>query len=73
MLPLIFAEKDKEYIIKRIKTRDKNRCKLIENGFHEGKKIFLVGENRNSYVVKIDDMKYILDFRLANKIVVEKV
>ena len=70
MTSLVFAEQNKEFVIKEIKGRDKDKNRLIEKGFCIGNKICLLRDNQSNYIVKINDTKYILNFGLANKIII---
>ncbi|MGL4426005.1 MAG: FeoA family protein [Cetobacterium sp.] len=70
MTPLVFAEQNKEFVIKQIKGRDQDKNRLTENGFCIGNKICLVKDDKSNYIVKINDTKYVLNFGLANKIMI---
>ncbi|MGL5355207.1 MAG: FeoA family protein [Cetobacterium sp.] len=70
MMPLIFAEQNKEFVIKQIKGRDQDKNRLTEKGFYIGNKICLVKDDKSNYIVKINETKYVLNFGLANKIII---
>ncbi|WP_448819832.1 FeoA family protein [Cetobacterium sp.] len=71
MTPLIFAEQNKEFVIKEIKGRGKDRNRLTEKGFCIGNKICLLRDDQRNYIVKTNDTKYVLNFGLANKIMID--
>lgn len=73
MMSLVFAEYNKKLKIKEIKGRDKDKQKLIEQGFCSDTVITLLEENNRNYIVKLNENKYILGFSLANKIIVENI
>lgn len=71
MTPLVFAEQNKEFVIKEIKGRDKDKNRLIEKGFCIGNKVCLLRDDQSNYIVKINNAKYVLNFGLANKIIID--
>lgn len=71
MLPLAFAESNKELVIKDIKGTGCCKGRLLEKGFCVGNKICILRDGKDSIVVKINNSKYALNFGLANKIFVE--
>ncbi|MGL4673097.1 MAG: FeoA family protein [Cetobacterium sp.] len=70
MMPLIFAEQNKEFVIKQIKGRDQDKSRLTEKGFYIGNKVCLLKDDKSNYIVKINGTKYVLNFGLANKIII---
>lgn len=72
MIPLTFIQENKEFIIKEIKGRDKDKSQLIEKGFCIGNKLCLLTDDNRNYIVKLNGTKYILNFSLANKILLEE-
>lgn len=71
MMSLIFAEQNKEFIIKDIKGKDKERVGLTEKGFYVGNKVCLLKDDKKNFVVKVNNAKYILGFSLAKKIMID--
>lgn len=71
MIPLIFAKENVKLKICDIKGRGNDTRKLIEKGFCVGVDIILtrIGDK---FIVKIDNTKYMIDFRLAQKIIIEE-
>lgn len=72
MIPLTFAKENKEFIIKELRGRDKDKTSLLEKGFCIGSKICLLTDNNNNYIVKINNSKYVVNFSLASKIIIDE-
>lgn len=70
MMPLTFAKENKEFVIKELRGRD--RASLLEKGFCIGSKICLLTDNNNNYIVKINNSKYVVNFSLASKIIIDE-
>lgn len=68
LVPLAFAEHNKNFLIKDIKGNNKDKKRLIENGFCIGSNVCLLKDDNNNYIVRINDNKYVINFGLANKI-----
>ncbi|MEF9932610.1 MAG: FeoA family protein [Cetobacterium sp.] len=71
LIPLPFVEQNTNFIIKDIRTNPKEKNRLIEKGFCIGNKICLLKDDNNNFIVKINDSKYVINFGLANKILLE--
>ena len=71
MLPLAFAELNKEVTIKDIRGTGCCKGQLLEKGFCIGKKLCVLKDGNGGVVVKMNNCKYALNFDLASKIIVE--
>lgn len=73
MVSLIFAGCNKNLKIKEIRGKDRDKQKLIEQGFQTDAIITLLEEDKRNYVVKLNGNKYVIGFSLANKIMVDSI
>ena len=65
------AEKDREYIIKKIKSNDEELKKfLFTLGCYEGESITLISVLAENYIINIKDSRYSIDKELAEAIIV---
>lgn len=65
------AEEGKEYIIKRIETKDEELdAFLLTLGCYGGEPITVIAHKKNSCIVSIKDGRYNIDSQLAGAIVV---
>ena len=71
MLPLAFAEPNRELVIKDIRGTGCCKGRLLEKGFCIGKKVCVVRDGCDGIVVKLNNCKYALNFGLASKIIVD--
>lgn len=67
-----FAERDKEFVIRNLVGNDKVKSKLLQRGFCVGEKLCVLKGLDDNYVVKVNNSKYVLNFSLASKILVEE-
>ncbi|SJZ33996.1 ferrous iron transport protein A [Cetobacterium ceti] len=68
LVPLAFVEHNRNFIIKEIRGNSTDKNRLIEKGFCIGNNICLVKDDNNNFIVKINESKYVINFSLANKI-----
>ncbi|MGL6114191.1 FeoA family protein [Cetobacterium sp. SF1] len=68
LIPLAFVEHNKNFVIKEIRGSSTDKNRLVEKGFCIGNKVCLLKDNENNFIVKINDSKYMINFSLANKI-----
>ena len=71
MIPLVFAEKDKSYCIKRINGKDEARRHLNNLGFIEGEAVSVVAELAGNLIIAVKDSRIAIDRAMAQRIVVE--
>lgn len=73
MIPLCFAQLNKDFYIIEIDDCKKSKCCLLEKGLCVGNKVNIHAKKGNSFVVKINDtMKYVIGFGIARKILVNE-
>lgn len=74
MVPLCFAQPNKDFMIKEIKGTGRSKCCLLEKGLCVGNKIRLTEGTKDCFIVKVNDsIKYALNFGLANKIMLQEI
>lgn len=74
MIPLCFAKPNKDFCIKEIRGIGQDKCCLLEKGICVGNKIRVMGDNKDCFIVKINDsVKYALSFGIANKIILQEI
>ena len=71
MIPLVFAEKDKSYRIKRINGKDEARRHLNNLGFIEGEAVAVVAELAGNLIIAVKESRIAIDRAMAQRIVVE--
>ena len=71
MIPLVFAEKDKSYCIKRINGKDEARRHLNNLGFIEGEAVAVVAELAGNLIIAVKESRIAIDRAMAQRIVVE--
>ncbi len=69
---MTFAEKNKDFVIRNLVGSERIKSKLLERGFCVGKKLCVLTDQDCNLVVKVNESKYVLNFSLANKIMVEE-
>mgnify|MGYP001371821164 CR=1 FL=1 len=73
MVPLSFAQPNKDFYISEIKGNTRSKCCLLEKGLCIGNKVRVMGDCDNCFIVKINDtIKYVLSFAIANKIMLRE-
>lgn len=73
MIPLCFAQPNKDFYIKEIKGKGEAKCCLLEKGLCVGNKVRVMEGSNNCFIVKINDtFKYALSFGIANKIMLQE-
>lgn len=70
--PLTLAERNREFIIKGIEGSDKIKIRLVERGFCIGEKVLILKGDSKSLIVKVNDSKYVINFGMAMKIIVDE-
>lgn len=74
MVPLCFAQLNKDFLIKEIKGQKGSKCCLLDKGLCVGNRVRIMNEDRNCFIVKVNDtVKYVLNFGLANKIMLQEI
>lgn len=74
MIPLCFAQLNKDFLIKEIKGQRESKCCLLDKGLCVGNKVRVMNEDKDCFVVKVNDkVKYALSFGLANKIMLQEI
>lgn len=74
MIPLCFADKNKVFEIGEIKGRKHSNCCLLEKGVCVGNKVRIMEHSGDCFIIKINDkMKFVLNFGLANKIMLKEI
>lgn len=74
MIPLCFAELNKDFLIKEIKGQRGSKCCLVNKGLCVGNKVRVMNGSGGCFVVKVNDtIKYALNFSLANKILLQEI
>lgn len=74
MVPLCFAELNKDFLIKEIKGQRGSKCCLVNKGLYVGNKVRVMNGSGGCFVVKVNDtIKYVLNFSLANKILLQEI
>ncbi len=74
MVPLCFAQLNKDFLIKEIKGQKGSKCCLLDKGLCVGNRVRIMNEDRNCFIVKVNDtVKYALNFGLANKIMLQEI
>lgn len=74
MVPLCFAQLNKDFLIKEIKGQKGSKCCLLNKGLCVGNRVRIMNEDRNCFIVKVNDtVKYALNFGLANKIMLQEI
>lgn len=74
MVPLCFAQLNKDFLIKEIKGQRGSKCCLLDKGLCVGNRVRIMNEDRNCFIVKVNDtVKYALNFGLANKIMLQEI
>lgn len=73
MVPLCFAQPNKDFYISEIKGNGRSKYCLLEKGLCIGNKVRVMGDRDNCFIVKINDtIKYALSFAIANKIILQE-
>ncbi len=70
MIPLIFAEKNKVYCIKKINGKDEARRHLNNLGFIEGEEISVINELAGNLIIAVKESRIAIDRAMAQRIVV---
>lgn len=70
-IPLVFAEVNKNFTIKNITGSSKAKSELVEKGFYVGKKISLIKNLDNNFLVNMENCQYVLGFGFAKNIMIE--
>lgn len=74
MVPLCFAQLNKDFLIKEIKDQRGSKCCLYDKGLCVGSKVRVMDESRDCFIVKVNDtIKYALNFGIANKIMLQEI
>ena len=73
MVPLCFAQLNKDFYIKEIKGTGRSKCCCLEKGLCVGNKVRVMDGKGDCFIVKINDtMKYVLSFAIANRIMLQE-
>ena len=70
MIPLTFADKDKEQIIKKIGGNDETKRHLENLGFNVGGTVTVVNSLNGNIIVKVKESRIAINEDLARRIMV---
>lgn len=74
MVPLCFAQMNKDFLIKEIKGQRGSKCCLLDKGLCVGNKIRVMNGSKDCFIVKVNDkIKYALNFGVTNKIMLQEI
>ncbi|STO30985.1 Uncharacterised protein [Fusobacterium necrogenes] len=74
MIPLCFAQLNKDFLIKEIKGKKGSKCCILDKGLCVGNKVRIMTGTKDCFIVKVNDkVKYALNFKIANKIILQEI
>ncbi len=68
MMPLLFANVDEEYVIRKVKGKPEMKKHLEDLGFTPGGTVTVVSKNGGNLIVRVKESRLALDRELAMKI-----
>ncbi|WP_300327849.1 FeoA family protein [Fusobacterium sp.] len=71
IIPLAFADLNKNFKIVEISEKCKHRKSLIEKGFCIGNIVTIKNSSNGNFIVEVNGSQYVLGFNYAKNILVE--
>jgi ferrous iron transport protein A len=68
--PATHAQHNKNFVIKSINGNEKIKARLMERGFCIGGSFCVLRDDSENLVVEVNQNRYVVNFGLANKIIV---
>ncbi len=71
IIPLAFADLNKNFKIVEISEKCKHKKSLVEKGFCVGSTVIIKNSSSGNFIVEINGSQYVLGFNYAKNILVE--
>lgn len=70
--PVTCAQLNKKFVIRGINGSDKTKARLIERGFCIGENLCILKDNNENLIIAVNQSRYVINFGLASKIIVDE-
>lgn len=70
--PVTYGQLNKKFVIKGINGNDKTKARLIERGFCIGENLCILKDTDENLIIEVNKSRYVVNFGLANKIIVDE-
>lgn len=70
--PATYAQHNKNFIIKKINGNDRTKARLMERGICIGGSFCVLRDDRENLIVEVNKSRYVVNFGLASKIIVDE-